>query len=221
MGIVINQATWGDESSATDITDSLQKQAAAGYLNTTANNTLVPAVDLLGSSTVVKLSDLEKGEIEKQAVSICGSDSDRKCIAFQKNQLESSTLQGKVAEKQSSANMVTGRRLTLTYTDSDTGVKKTVAIPDGQSVKFGTPPTLKMPTFGGTALTGLTWAGGLIATVLYAFSIAITYRMLMLAGHLIPAYVLTALAIVVPYSGLVTTPIALAVLGSQKVVATV
>jgi hypothetical protein len=224
MGIVINQATWGDEASATDITDSLQKQAAAGYLNTKADNTLVPAVDLLGSNTTVKLSNQEKADIEKQAVEICGSESDRKCIAFQKNQLESSTLQGKVAEKQSSANMITGRRLTLTYTDSDSGVKRTVAIPDGQSVKFGTPPTLKLPTLGGTALTIVTWVGALLATVLYAFSVAITYRMLALAGQTTVAYGLTALAIVVPYSGLITTPIALAAfkyMDSQKVAATV
>ena len=230
MGIVINQATWGDESSATDITESLQKQAASGYLNTTANNSLVPAVDLLGTTTTVSLSDTEKADIEKSAQEICGSESDKKCIAFQKNQLESNMTQEKVATAQSSANIVTGRRLTLTYTDSDTGLKRTVAVPDGQAVKFGKPPTVSlpsMPTIPSVALStfsGLGWIAGIVGTALYAFSIFVTYRLLVLAGNLPVAYVLTGLAIVIPYSGLVTTPIALAVfkyMASQKVVASV
>jgi hypothetical protein len=223
MGIVINQATWGDESSATDITDSLQKQAAGGYLDTKANNSLVPAIDLLGANMTVNLSDTEKTDIKTQAATICGNVSDKKCIDYQQNQLETSMLQAKLAEKQSSANIVKGRRLTLTYTDTGTGVQRTVAVPDGQAVKFGTPPSIAfpaMPTLAGSALTGAT----LVATALYAFSIFVTYRLLVLSGHLAVAYVLTGLAIVVPYSGLVTTPIALAVfryMGSQKVVATV
>ena len=214
MGIVINQATWGDETSATDITQSLQKQAASGYLNTTANNTLVPAIDLLGASTTVNLTDDEKEKIKNSAATICGNVSDKKCLAYQSNQLETSALQAKLAEKQSSANIVTGRRLTMTYTNTDTGAQKTVAIPDGQAVKFGTPPSVSLPSlpsFGGTILTGATWITTLIATVLYAFSIFVTYRLLVLKGNLPVAYALTALAIMVPYSGFVTTPIALAV----------
>jgi hypothetical protein len=221
MGIVINQATWGDETSATDITDSLQKQAAGGYLDTQANNSLVPAIDLLGANMTVNLSDTEKAEIKTQSATICGNVSDKKCLDYQQNQLETSMLQAKLAEKQSSANVVKGRRLTLTYTDTSTGVQRTVAVPDGQAVKFGTPPSIAfptMPTLGGAALAGATGITTMIATVLYAFSIFVTYRLLVLSGHLTVAYVLTGLAIVFPYSGLVTTPIALAVfryMGSQ------
>jgi hypothetical protein len=221
MGIVINQATWGDESAATDITSILQKQAAAGYLDTVANNSLVPAIDLMGTTSTVALSDSEKDDIAKTATTICGSASDNKCIDFQKNQLESNLLQQKVATAQSSANVVTGRRLTLTYTDSATGAQKTVAIPDGQAVKFGTAPTMKMPTLSGSALSALSVVGGIVGTALYVFSIAITYRMLVLSGHLLTAYILTAIAIVVPYSGLVMTPVALVAfkyMDSNKVV---
>ena len=227
MGIVINQATWGDETSATDITESLQKQASGGYLNTTASNSLVPAIDLLGANMRVNLTDAEKEKIKSQSATICGSVSDKKCLDYQKNQLETSMLQAKLAEKQSSANIVTGRRLTLSYTDSDTGAQRTVAIPDGRAVKFGTPPSFAlptMPTLSGSLLSGVSFFTTVIATVLYAFSIFVTYRLLVLSGHLAVAYVLTGLAIVIPYSGLVTTPIALAVfryMGSQKVVATV
>jgi len=137
MGIVINQATWGDENATTDITKTIQEKAKPGYLDMIADNTIVPAVDLLSGSNDVALTDSEKEDIKKKAVEICGTASDDKCIQFNKNQLESSSLQQKVAEKQSSANIITGRRLTLTFTDDKTGQKKTVAIPDGQKVKFG------------------------------------------------------------------------------------
>jgi hypothetical protein len=224
MGIVINQATWGDETSATDITSSLQKQASKGYLDTVANNSLVPAINLLGTDDTVALTDSEKTNIEKDATKNCGGASDDKCIAFQKNQLESALIQKKVAEKQSSANIVTGRRLTLTYTDTSTGTQRTVAVPDGQAVKFGDAPAVKMPSLGGAALSGLSYAGYAIATILYVFSIAVTYRMMILSGHLTVAYILTGLAIVVPYSGLLSTPIALAIfkyMDAKKVVPSV
>jgi hypothetical protein len=212
MGIVINQATWGDENATTDITKAMQAKAKPGYIDIIADNTLVPAIDLLTGSEDVSLSDTEKTEINKKAIEICASASDTKCINFNKNQLESSMLQGKVAEKQSSANIVTGRRLTLTYTDDQTGRTRTVAIPDGQKVKFGEPPKYKLPdiTPSGTILEAIGLVGKFMLTLLWVFSIAVTYHLLIITGHTITAYVLTAISIVVPYSGLLLTPIALA-----------
>jgi len=213
MGIVINQATWGDETATTDVTQSMQDKAKAGYLDLVADNTVVPALDLLSGSKNVTLSDSEKADIKTQAIGICGSASDDKCIQFQINQLESSILQGKVAEQQSSANIITGRRLTLTYTDDQTGQKQTVAIPDGQKVKFGSAPTLKMPDFtpSTTILASLGTVSKVILTLLYVFSIGATYRLLILTGHTMVAYILTGISILIPYSGLLLTPIALGI----------
>lgn len=215
MGIIVQQATWGDESSATDITKSLQDKAKQGYIDLIADNTLVPAIDLLSGSQKVVLSDAEKTEINKKAIEICGSASDEKCINFNKNQLETSLLQQKIAEKQSSANIITGRRLTLTYKNEENGKPITVAIPDGQKVVAG-----KKPEFAGPDLSGLTpsstilgalgYVGQFMLTMLWVFSIAVTYHLLILTGNTITAYVLTAISIVVPYSGLLLTPIALA-----------
>jgi hypothetical protein len=221
MGIVINRATWGDETSATDITASLQKKAADGYLNTVANMSLLPSIDLSLGADSVELSDSEKADLATQAQTICGSVSDQKCIAYQTNQLQASLVQTKIAEKQSSANIITGRRLTLTYTDSATGAQKTVAVPDGQEVKFGTPPVISVPATSDVAWTIGSTATTVILSILYLFSIAVTYRLLVLKNHLLTAYILTFLAIIVPYSGLITTPIALAIfafMGSNKVV---
>jgi len=215
MDIIVQQATWGDETSATDITKSLQEKAKQGYIDLVADNTLVPAVDLLSGSQDVVLTDDEKTEIKKKATEVCGSASDEKCINFNKNQFETSLLQKKVAEKQSSANIITGRRLTLTYKNEENGRPITVAIPDGQKVIAG-----KKPEFAGPDLSGLTpsstilgalgYVGQFMLTMLWVFSIAVTYHLLILTGNTITAYVLTAISIVVPYSGLLLTPIALA-----------
>jgi hypothetical protein len=215
MGIVIEQATWGDENYTTDITKPMQEKAKQGYLDLVADNTLVPALDLLTGSQDVVLTDEEKTEIKKKATEICGSASDEKCINFNKNQFESSLLQKKVAEKQSSANIITGRRLTLTYKDEATGRKQTVAIPDGQKVVAGKKPEFQAPDLSGltpssTILGVLGYVGQFMLTMLWVFSIAVTYHLLILTGNTITAYVLTAISIVVPYSGLLLTPVALA-----------
>jgi len=214
MTIVINSATWGDERSATDITKSIQDKASGGYLETLADNSLVPFVDIFGANTSVTLTDSDKAQIARQAATVCGNSSDTQCIAYQTNQLETVALQRKIDERQSSANIVTGRRLTVTFTDRETGVQRTVAIPDGQTAKIGTPPVLSLPTLptaSGTVLGGLSMFGYAIGIALYVFSIAIAWRVMMLGGHERTAYALTLLAILVPYSGLVTTPIAVAV----------
>lgn len=215
MGIIVQQATWGDESATTDITKSMQDKAKQGYLDLVADNKLVPAVDLLSGEKDVALSDDEKGEIKKKATEICGSASDEKCINFNKNQLESSLLQQKVAEKQSSANIITGRRLTMKYKDEATGRSFTVAIPDGQKVVAGKKPEYAAPDLSGltpssTILGALGYVGQFMLTMLWVFSIAVTYHLLIITGNTITAYVLTAISIVVPYSGLLLTPIALA-----------
>jgi hypothetical protein len=215
MGIIVQQATWGDESKATDITKSMQEKAKQGYLDLTADNSLVPALDLLSGERDVVLTDDEKTEIKKKATEICGSASDEKCINFNKNQLESSLLQQRVAEKQSSSNIITGRRLTLKYKDEKTGRSYTVAIPDGQKVKAGKKPEFEAPDFSGltpssTILGALGYVGQFMLTMLWVFSIAVTYHLLIITGNTITAYVLTAISIVIPYSGLFLTPIALA-----------
>ena len=218
MTIVINSATWGDERSATDITKSIQAKASGGYLDTVADNSLVPFVDIFGANTSVTLTDSDKAQIARQAATVCGNSSDTQCIAYQTNQLETVALQRKIDERQSSANIVTGRRLTVTFTDRETGVQRTVAIPDGQTAKIGTPPVLSlptMPTASGTLLSGLSMFGYAIGIALYVFSIAIAWRVMMLGGHERTAYALTLLAILIPYSGLVTTPIAVAVFGQM------
>jgi hypothetical protein len=213
MGFTIKSATWGDERSSTDVTQSMVDKAKSGYLDFVADNTIVPVFDIFGSKTVT-LDDNDNQTIKSQAISACNNNAaDTKCIEFQTNQLETQFLQKKTAEAQSSANIITGRRLTLTIID-DNGMEKVLAVPDGQKVQIGDKPKVTMPeTFSGGTST-LLW--GIIKilismslTLLWVFSIAAPYRIFVLEGKLMTAYILTGLAILIPYSGLITTPVML------------
>lgn len=222
MGIKINSASWGDENHVTPVHLTLEEQAKKGYLDLTASASLLPVVDLLGGVNKIELTDDEKDTIKKSATEVCKSASDEKCMTFQINQFQSNLLQKKIQEKQASDNIVTGRRLTLDYTDEETGKRYNVTIPDGQRIKAGKipepsslPSLPKLPEFSeltptGAALTTLIYVFQAVLGLLWIFSIAVTYHLLMRTGRTILAYVLTAISIVIPYSGLILTPIALA-----------
>jgi hypothetical protein len=223
MSLTVKQATWGDEKSATDITKSIQKLVKDGSsLDITAGSHLVPSVTL--NPNVANLTDDDKKDIKDEAIKNCqGNANDTACIALQTANLEATVLQTKIAQQNSSANIINGRRLTLDIVDGN-GNEQTVMIPDGQEFKSGSAPSSKAvekpkpktddgkPSATWTFLTsGLGYVVTILLTILWAFSIVVTYRVLMLAGHITAAYVLTALAIFIPYSGLVTTPIAMAI----------
>jgi hypothetical protein len=222
MGIIIKTASWGDENHTTPVDSTLREQAKKGYLDLTADASLLPAVDLLGGVNKIELTDDEKDTIKKSATEVCKSASDEKCMTFQINQFQSNLLQKKVQEKQASDNIVTGRRLTLEYTDEDTGKDYKVTIPDGQRIRAGKipepsslPSLPELPAFSeltptGAALTTLSYVAQAILVLLWVFSIAVTYHLLMRTGRTILAYVLTSISIIIPYSGLLLTPIALA-----------
>ena len=213
MGFTVKSATWGDERSSTDVTQAMIEKAKPGYVDFVADNSIVPVFDVFGSRTVT-IDDAESQTIKSQAISACNNNqADKKCIEFQTNQLETQLLQKKTAEAQSSANIITGRRLTLTIID-DNGMERVLAVPDGQKVQFGDKPKIAMPeTFSGGTST-LLWGVlkillSMSLTLLWVFSIAAPYRIFVLEGKLMTAYILTGLAILIPYSGLITTPIML------------
>jgi hypothetical protein len=222
MGIEITSATWGDENHTTPVESTLRAQAEKGYLDVVASASLVPAVDLLTGVNKIELTDAEKGAIQKSAEEICKSGSDEKCMTFHINQFQSNLLQKKVLEKQASDNIVTGRRLTLKYKDLATGKSYEKTIPDGQRIVAGKQPEPSslpslpelpaLPDFTPTGILASILFYGLqfILGLLWVFSIAVTYHLLMITGHTIVAYVLTALSIMFPFSGLLLTPIALA-----------
>jgi hypothetical protein len=224
MSLTVKQATWGDETSAMDITKSIQKLVKDGStLDITAGSHLVPSVSL--DRNVANLTDDDKKDIKDEAIKKCqGNANDTACIALQSANLEATLLQTKISQQNSSANIINGRRLTLDIVDAN-GNEQTLMIPDGQKYTTGVPgakavvkpktedpnPTSTTWKFVGFMSTGLGYFVTILMSILWAFSVVVTYRVLVLSGHLTVAYVLTALAILIPYSGLVTTPIAMAI----------
>ena len=220
MGITIKRATWGDEKGTTDITSSMVEKAKPGYLDVVADNKLVPAVDFLTGTKDVSIDDSEMNVIKQDAVKNCGGAQDQKCIDYQVNMMQSSVLQKKVAESQSSANIITGRRLTLTYID-DKGVERQTAIPDGQQVKFGEKPkpswsfsSISWSMFAGIGTTFF-YIAMIVLGVVHVYAVASTYRTFADLGLTTAKVVLTAIAAIIPLSGLLITPIGVAYL--QKV----
>jgi len=220
MGITIKRATWGDEKATTDITASMVEKAKPGYLDVVADNKLVPAVDLLTGSKDISIDDTEMGAIKQDAIKNCGGGEDQKCVDYQVNMMQSSLLQKKVAESQSSSNIVTGRRLTLTYID-DKGVERQTAIPDGQQVKFGEKPksSFSVPSISWSIFTGVGttffYIAMVVLGVVHVYAVASTYRTFAEMGLTTAKVVLTAIAAIIPLSGLLITPIGVAYL--QKV----
>jgi hypothetical protein len=163
-------------------------------------------------------------DIKDQAIKNCqGNANDTACINQQKATLEAALLQTKVAQQNSSANIINGRRLTIDFIDQN-GNEQAIMVPDGQQftagTKGGVPVSSGVKTTssnaGGSSVlsflgTGLGYVVTILLTILWAFSVVVTYRVLVLAGHITVAYVLTALAIFIPYSGLITTPVAMAI----------
>lgn len=221
MGITIKSATWGDEKATTDITPSIVEKAKGGYLDVVADNKLVPAVDLLTGSKDISIDDTEMGVIKQDAIKNCGGAQDQKCIDYQVNIMQSTLLQEKVAKSQSSANIVTGRRLTLTYID-DKNIERQVAIPDGQQVKFGekpkssffTLPSISWSVFAGVG-TSFLYIVFIVLGVVHVYAVASTYRTFAEMGLTTAKVVLTAVAAIIPLSGLLITPLGVAYL--QKV----
>lgn len=203
MGLTIKQATWGDEAGTTDITRSLQNRASSGYVDMVADASLVPAITL-EPQTTVSLTDEDNEKAHTAALKECGGGSDEKCVEARVASFEASALQTKIAEASSSKDIVKGRRLTVTFVDS-TGREKTLQIPDGQKLTMGNPPIIKTDKLFGE-LSSIAFY--ILLTALWVFSVVITYRTLISAGWIMLGYALTAVAVLIPYSGLIMTPIA-------------
>jgi hypothetical protein len=209
----IQSAYLGDELSSQNITDSLQKQIKDGRIDVEVNSSLIP---LIKRSEKVQLTANESDDIEKKAIEQCGGAFDSRCIEFAKANLQQSRLQEKEKEATSTANMVKGRRLTVTYID-ETGKKQTAIIPEGQRFQLGVPGStlstakvqtssepFEFPSLTGTALELFKILSVIVLTFLFAASVALTYKTTMLSGYnRYIAYGLTAAAVFIPYSGFV------------------
>ena len=213
----IKSATLGDERATQDVTKSLNDKINGGKIQVVADSSLIPMFEVGGK---VSLSSDEEAEIKQEAEKQCGSANDSNCMDVTESKLRQSKMEEKKQQQQSSAFLVKGRRLTVTYVD-ETGKERTVVVPEGQEFKlenlakrdaksmenpFAKPQfesDWKLPTFTGTTLEILKVTGIILGVFFYAFSIIATYKTFIQSGFTWIGYAATASAVFIPYSGYV------------------
>lgn len=128
----IKQATYGDENSSTDITESLVKMFRPNkYIDVKVGPQLLETRD---AGPATKLNDSEKEEIRKQAEQSCGNALDDDCMKSTQESLRSSKLQEKSREQAGSP--IVGERLTVTVVDAR-GKEKKLVVPKDHDFRFG------------------------------------------------------------------------------------
>ncbi len=209
MGVTFESAYLGDERSRVSVLDSLRKKVNPdGSISVPVDSSLIPILQVGGT---IELTRDEINTAKEKAVVACGGPNDAKCIEKKQADFQRERLQEKELESQSNANIIKGRRLTVTLDEN--GKKRTLEVPEGQKFEYGTPASSKGSFDLDTAkwkqnfsvgpmvwsvIKYLTLAG---ATFLYAFSILATWKMFQDAGMVIPKFVATAAAVVFPYIG--------------------
>ena len=176
---------------------------------------------MLVTSDKAELDDYEIELIRDQAVKECGNANDSACVNATINRLSQAKMEEKIENNRRIGN-IKGSRLTVTIVDKR-GREKMIIVPKGQQFAYGqrpTPPKENTGFSGSSLLKGGAVLSGSVFTAIFsvifviawAFSIGATWRAFRQEGLTKPAYVATAVAIIVPLSGFIITPVLYAVL---------
>lgn len=206
--VVIKSATFGDEFSNTNVLKTLQdKLAEAGSIKVPVDSSLIPVVTRTTGAGSVSLTTQEQADAKAQAAEICGP-SDQTCLEIKTQELAQQKLKEKEQADISAANIVKGRRLTVTYTD-ETGKEQTAVIPEGQTFALGA-DAKPDPGFDYEAATSpwrsffsSIWGvvGTALTTFLYATSLIITWMTFSELGNTVAKVIAMLIAVFIPLSG--------------------
>lgn len=209
MAVSIVSARFGDERSDTDVTDSLTKKITGGKLAVPVNSSLIPIVQVGGRAT---LTSTDQQEIQEKAEKACGGN-DTGCVEMKKQEFARQALEKKKDQLASTANVVKGRKLTVTMKVD--GKQKVFVIPEGQEFKLTEKELGKRKLVDAEGKSGKSWftmgdataqalkAGTIILlTFGYVFTVVATYRVFAKAGYEYLTYAATAVAAFIPYSGI-------------------
>ena len=206
MVVSIESAYLGDEKARANVTSSVRKKITDSGIEVPVNSSLLPIIQLEGDTS---LNDSEIQEAREKAEAACGNASDSTCIELKSQEFKRQRMNEKENEQNSTANIIKGRRLTVTLNDD--GKKKVLEIPEGQVFKLTKDElgSKKLETEDSSSIFNVTGTLGeilkmlviIVGTGVYAFSILITYRSFIQAGYVWPTYIATAVAVFFPYSG--------------------
>lgn len=202
--VVIKNASFGDEKSSVDVTKSVLSKESGGKVEVLANSSLVSMFD-----TAVELDDFDEEDIRAEAEEQCGNANDTGCMNATMNKLRQTRMEEKKTEVNTNLGVLKGKRLTVEVED-DEGKTKQIITPAEQMFTLEgleqKKSNFKMPevTVSSTITSVLKWLATSLALFIYVFSIVSTYRTFIDKEYpLYVAYAALALAVVVPYSGLV------------------
>jgi hypothetical protein len=207
--VSIQSATFGDEFSSTNVLKSLQDQlASGGAIDMTVDSSIIPLIDQASGVGTTELSGPERQDVKALAEDVCGP-SDQTCLDIKTQEFAEKKMKEKAEAGINSANIVKGRRLTVTYTDAS-GQTRTAKIPEGQKFALGEKAGKPDPGFDYEAamspwkqMAGSIWAvvGTTILTFLYVSSIVITLSTFTEYGIRYLTILMTALSAFIPLSG--------------------
>jgi hypothetical protein len=207
--VVIKSAKFGDEYDTTDVSKSLADKVKDGAIDIYVDSGIIPFVDKASGVNRTRLTDDEAREIKDTVAEMCGP-TDQVCIEIKKQELAEAKLKQKEATKTTStAQVIKGRKLTVTYTD-DSGRTRTAIIPEGQQFQVGdlgklkpTPEPVDTTPSAASQVFSSVWGvlGTTVLVFLYAASIIVTWMTFVKYGSKLVAGGMVAVAVFIPYSG--------------------
>lgn len=223
QGPKILRATYGDDTSNTDVTSAVADRiSGSGGVRIPVNSSVVPVFTI---AETVSLSTEETKQAKQRAIDACGGVEDQLCIAKRTEEMKSNMMDEKRANSSRVDNIVRGNRLELVVQDG-ANVRK-IAVPEGQTLTEemlkGKPPrgtsgpidvnAAKNPPFsiagflGNAGVAMGKMAGTFLAALAYVLAIFITWKVFKDAGYVIPKYIATVATVLIPGSGFVLTPL--------------
>lgn len=199
----IESAYYGDEKSQRNATKVLTDKILGTTVDVDVNEQLIPPFEV---AEKVELTNQDERKIRNQAVKACGG-VDQECIRKTEASLRQSVLAAKQNEANSSATAIKGRRLTVNIVDEN-NVRKRIVIPDGQKFKLDN-VMINDPKKGSMQVPSLEYiqnqfkllGGVVLSTLVYVFSVAVTYTLFMQGYGILVAIPATVISIFIPYSG--------------------
>ena len=201
--VFIESAFLGDEKGMRNVTKVLSGKVVGAEIKVPVDDKLIPPFEVV-DKTELTTTDAQK--IRKLAEAACGGP-DQACMEATTARMTQETLVEKSTAANSTANIVRGRRLTVTVVD-DKGVRKQMVVPDGQTFELKgvsssnprDPPNLipSLQTIRGNVFEAV---GAIILTAIWVFGVLATYT---LFSHVYNPYVgggLAVAAVLLPGSG--------------------
>lgn len=219
MASRILSATYGDETSNRDITDSVVGRVSNKKLALDVNSGLIPIVT---QSAKTSLTGVEQAAIKLEAEKQCGNANDTGCMENTIQRLGQAKLEDKRLATNDPSNLVKGRRLTIKYVDAQ-GKEQTSIVPEGQKLELDNvagkpskPMEFKLPSSASVGWEVLKNGTIIATTFFYVFSIVATWKVFRQAGYVYVAYAATAASVFIPYSGYFIMLVFFAVMAYQQ-----